>query len=96
MEQPVLLADALDQFKLRLSPIHIFFFVLIIFLQNVEGRVIFSCGFRNLLEPRETVNGNLKIILEPVYRVFADRRLTLCLQNIFFCLSNTLLFRTYF
>jgi hypothetical protein len=54
LQQPVLLADALDQLELRLAPVHILFLVLIIRLEDIKGGVVISCFFRDLMQPSKT------------------------------------------
>ena len=56
-----------------LSPVHVLFFILIILLQDVKGRVVAPRLLDKRFEPRQPVNGHLQIVLHPVHRILAYR-----------------------
>ena len=50
-DQPVLLTDHVDQFELRLAPVHVLFLVLVIILQHIKGGIILLCFFHDRRKP---------------------------------------------
>ena len=79
-ENPVLFADVFDQLKLCFAPVHIFFFIEVVCLENVIGLEIILCLEGDVLQPGESCPGYFQIMLDPVDRVLINRSFLLGLK----------------
>jgi hypothetical protein len=68
-DKPVLVTDFLDEVELGLAPVHVFLFVLEVFLHDVEGGDVFAKVVHAFAEEVDAVNGDLMVEFDVFARV---------------------------
>jgi len=68
-DEPVLVADLLDEVELLGAPIHVLLFILQVFLHDVEGGDVFAEVVHALAEQFDAVDGDLQVALDVLARI---------------------------
>ena len=69
LNQPVLVTDLLDEVELGLAPVHVFLFVLKVFLHDVEGGNVFADFVHAFAKELNAVNGDLMVEFDVFARI---------------------------